>query len=364
MVSTELKDVFLSLVRLGIDHTAGAFPEEVDWKELQSLGERQGLAAVVLDGLDILVREGRLPREKDMDPKQKKQWIGQVLQNYEFRYEPYRRAIAELAEFYNSHGFKMMVLKGYACSLDWPKPEHRPSGDIDIWQFGQWREADASLASEKGVQIDSSHHHHTVFSWRGFTVENHYDFINVHHHRSHRALEKILKELGADDSFYAEVNGQRVYLPSANLHALFLMKHMMLHFSTGEINLKQLLDWAFFVEKHGHAVDWPQIEEMLERFGMKELYGIFNAICVEELGFDANHFNYLHFDPNLKDRVLNEILSPEFSGETPSSLFPRLVFKYHRWRANTWKHRLCYPDSMWSAFWSGVWSHLLKPKSI
>lgn len=195
-------------------------------------------------------------------------------------------------------------------------------------------------------------------------VENHYDFINVHHHRSHRAFEKLLKEMAANDSFYTEIDGQRVYLPSANLHALFLMKHMMLHFSTGEISLKQLLDWAFFVEKHGIAVDWPRIEKMLEQFGMKELYGIFNAICVEELGFDANHFNYLQFDSNLKDRVLNEILSPEFSGETPSSLFPRLTFKYHRWRANTWKHRLCYPDSLWSAFWSGVWSHLLKPRSI
>ncbi len=364
MVSDELRSSLLCLARLGIGHTADTLPKQVDWKELQSLAERQGLSAIVLDGLDILVRDGRLPREKDMDPKQKKQWIGQVLQNYEFRYEPYRRAIAELAGFYNSHGFKMMVLKGYACSLDWPKSDHRPSGDIDIWQFGQWREADAALAAEKGLKIDSSHHHHTVFSWRGFMVENHYDFINVHHHRSHRAFEKLLKEMAADDFFYSEIDGQRVYLPSPNLHALFLMKHMMLHFSTGEITLKQLLDWAFFVDKHGSAVDWPRIEKMLEQFGMKELYGIFNAICVEELGFDANHFNYLHFDPNLKDRVLNEILSPEFSGETPSSLFPRLAFKYRRWRANTWKHRLCYPDSMWSAFWSGVWGHLLKPRSI
>lgn len=98
------------------------------------------------------------------------EWIGETLQGYEYRYELYQRAIAELAEFYNSHGFKMMVLKGYACSLDWPKPEHRPCGDIDIWLFGQQREADAALVSWFKVQdpsfkIDSSHHHHTVFDW-------------------------------------------------------------------------------------------------------------------------------------------------------------------------------------------------------
>lgn len=67
----------------------------------------------------------------------------------------------------------MMVLKGYACSLDWPKPVHRPCGDIDIWQFGKQKDADAALEAEKPVQVvqkgqefkvDSSHHHHTVLS--------------------------------------------------------------------------------------------------------------------------------------------------------------------------------------------------------
>ena len=66
----------------------------------------------------------------------------------------------------------------------------------------------------------------------------------------------------------------------------------------------------------------------------------------------------------LKSRVLNDILSPEFQHETPKGFFRRICFKYHRWKANEWKHQLCYSDSMWSAFWSGVWSHLLKPSSI
>lgn len=73
----------------------------------------------------------------------------------------------------------MMILKGYACSLDWPKPEHRPCGNIDIWLFGKQKEADALLANKKGLEIDSSHHHHhTIFYWRDFMVENHYDFFD------------------------------------------------------------------------------------------------------------------------------------------------------------------------------------------
>lgn len=368
MVSKELKDAFLRLVRLGIGHTADALPDQVYWVELQALAERQGLSAVVLDGLDCLVRDGGLPRERDMQPMQKKMWIGQVLQNYEYRYELYRRAIAEMSAFYNARGFKMMVLKGFACALDWPKPEHRPTGDIDIWQFGRYSEADAALSSEKGISVDSSHHHHTVFYWRDFMVENHYDFINVHHHRSNAEYERILKKLGTDDSHSVELYGEKVYLPSPNLHALFLLKHTMLHFASGEISMRQVLDWGFFVEKHGSEVDWQYVMEVLERFGMRELYEVFNAICVEDLGFAGSMFQVpgptSEVDKALKERVLNEILSPEFVGETPSALIPRIAFKYRRWKANGWKHRLCYRESMWGAFWSGVWNHLLKPSSL
>lgn len=364
MLSSSLKNSFLFFVRLGIGHTASGLPGQLDWSGVHALADAQGLSAVVLEGTDRFFRSGHLSPEFDMDRTLKKQWIGQVIENYEYRYERYRRALAELAGFYNAHGFKMMVLKGYACSLDWPKPVHRPSGDIDIWQFGKQKEADAALVFEKGISLDSSHHHHTVFWWRGYMVENHYDFINVHHHRSNVAYEKLLKELGKDDSCQVDLCGEKVYLPSPDLHALFLLRHTMLHFASEEITLRHVLDWGFFVKAHGADIDWPMVQDVMERFGMKPMFGILNCICVEDLGFEKDLFPGTHCDLLLKERVLNETLSPEFTGAAPSSLIPRLAFKYRRWRANAWKHRLCYKESLWSAFWSGAWNHFLKPSSI
>ena len=367
MTSSRTFETLLTLTRLGVGNTGGELPDSIEWKELKALAEQHGLSAVVLDGIERLPENQRPPQLFLLE------WIGEVLQEYEYRYNQYRKAIAELAGFYNSHGYKMMVLKGYACSIDWPKPEHRPCGDIDIWQFGKQKEVDALLEAEKPVQVvqdgqkfkvDRSHHHHTVFHWRDFMVENHYDFINVHHHKSHIELETILKELGQDECQYVELYGEKVYLPSANLHALFLLKHLTLHFSTGEINLRQLLDWAFFVNAHVNDVDWERIESVIEMFGMKEIYGIFNAICVEELGFALEVFNYVQFKPFLKQRVVEDIILTTPSDEVPINVVRRVFHKYHRWKANEWKHQLCYSDSMWSAFWSGVWNHLLKPSSI
>lgn len=361
-MSTNIHESFLQLVRLGIGTSKDvSIPIEVDWIGLKTLADRQGLSAVVLDGIDKLNTNSTSQLSLEL----KLEWIGEVIRNYEQRYAAYEKAIGALAGFYNRHGYKMMVLKGYACSLSWPKPEHRPCGDIDIWQFGQWKEADKCLAENKRkIKIDSNHHHHTVFKWQGFSVENHYDFVNVHHSKSNAKLERVFKELGADDSYSIEVNGERVYLPSPNLHALFLLRHMMIEFAASSASLRQLADWAFYAKMHKEEIDWTWLDDILERYGMKRLYDVFNSICIGDLGFDVNIFPKVQFDTSIKDKVLNEILSPAIPNEKPKNVFARMVWKWHRWKANEWKHQLVYKESMWSSFWSGVWNHLLKPSSI
>lgn len=352
-----VKEAFIQLVRLGIGHS-GVDVDNIDWVSIKVHAEKQGLSAVVLDGIEKLPEQQRPPKVFLLE------WIGETIQDYEYRYEQYLRAIAELAKFYNSHGYKMMVLKGYACSLDWPKPEHRPCGDIDIWLFGKQKEADDVLSKEKGIEVDGGRHHHTTFYWRDFLVENHYDFVNVHARRSSAELENVFKELGKDDSHYVELNGEKIYLPTPNLHALFLVRHALNHFASIGISLRQVLDWAFFAQKHAIEIDWKWLNEVLDQYHMKDFYNCLNAICVEDLGFDAAIFHGVQFFPSLKGKILEDIINPAFPAEEINKLLPRLVYKYRRWKGNRWKHELCYNESLLPVFWSGIWSHLLKPASI
>lgn len=45
----------------------------------------------------------------------------------------------------------MVLLKGYCLSLNYPKPNHRPCGDIDIYLCGDGDKADDLLLSERGI---------------------------------------------------------------------------------------------------------------------------------------------------------------------------------------------------------------------
>jgi len=369
-------EIFLSLLRIGIGHQTSLDPKAaIDWKTIEALAKQQGLLGIVLDGVEICHTD--ITDNTDTLPlAMKLTWIGEVVQNYEQVYAQYTKAIADLAVFYNAHGFRMMVLKGYACAMNWPRPEHRPCGDVDIYLFGIYKEADEALTRELGIKIDHSHQHHTVFEWQGFTVENHYDFVNVVVHRSSRELEKIFKSL-AETAETAEIqntngtNHTNICLPSANLHALFLIRHMVSHFAAVGISLRQVLDWGFFVEKQGKDVDWEWLEKTLEEYHMKEFFDCINAICMEDLGFaNTNFTNYTNGSlrskslENLKERILNDTLSPEFDGMQPKGLIHRVPFKYRRWKANAWKRELCYAESETSSFWGGVWNHLLKPAGI
>ena len=364
-----MKEAFLALVRLGIGNAATVtLPDHIDWDEVEVLAEKQGVLGVVYDGA---FRHTEITENTEIFPLTVKlRWMGKVMQGYEQRFVLYRKAVSDLAAWYHAHGYQMMLLKGLACGCDWPKQEHRPYGDIDIWLFGRQSEADALMVQEfkvQGFKVDKSHHHHTVFNWQGFTVENHYDFVNVHHQKSNVELEKIFKELGGDDSHSVEISGVKVYLPSPNLHALFLIKHLASHFAADKITIRHLLDWAFFVEKHGEGVDWDWLLVELERFGMLRLFDVVNTICVENLGFRNGcwkTFDGYGVDVDLKQRVLNDIISPEFSEKTPEHIWKRIPFRFRRWKANEWKHELCYNESMSSSFWSGVKNHLLKPASI
>lgn len=358
------KDTFLSLVRLGIGHEAEV-PETVNWTAVKELATVQGVGAIVFDAVRSLEDRGLLTDGRRMGVAFHKHWAQSVKEMYEGLYEDYRTRIGQLAYFYNTSGFKLMVLKGYGLSLCYPIPSHRPVGDIDIWAFGRYKEADAAINRELGLSIDDSHHHHTVFYFMDYMVENHYDWVNVHTHKSNIEMEKIFKELAMDDSYSVVIDDEKVYLPSPNLHALFLLRHSMSHFASTSMVIRQLLDWGFYAQAHVSEIDWKWLQDTLERFHMREFFMYLNNILVKDFGFSPDIFPPIVLqDPAMSDRILGDMLFPEFQGKTPRKLLPRIWFKYRRWRANKWKHHLCYAESMFGTFLTSARAHLMKPSSI
>lgn len=222
--------------------------------------------------------------------------------------------------------------------------------------FGEHEKADRLIKEELGIKIDKSHHHHTVFYYYGICVENHYDFLNIHARKSNKRIEKRLKEIC--HSGYSEES--EILFPSVEFNALYLLRHCAAHFASVKMNIRQVLDWGFFMEKHHCNINFEEYLHFMKGEGMFRFYNLLGLFCVRSLGFNASIFHRLN-DDALYDRFAEEILSPEFCEHEDGTLLRSLWVKPRRWWHNRWKNRLCYPDSAWSEFTYGLWAKIIKP---
>lgn len=327
------------------------------WREIYRLSLRQGVLALAWDGIKLLPEAVRPPQDLRL------QWAVNV-DRIEKVYRRQKAAIASLAGFYREHGIPMMLLKGHGLSLFYPVPEHRPCGDIDIWLYGRQPEADKLVAGKWGIPVDVHKEHHTTFDVDGIMVENHYDFVNTLTHASNARIERLLKRCAAEPGEEVSIGGAGVFLPPAQFNALFLLRHAAMHFAAVDIGLRHVVDWYVFVARYHDRIDWPALNAAARDAGMMPFVNSLNAICIDYLGLDAGFFPRFAHDAELEERVLNDILTPEFSVEQPSGLLPVVWFKTRRWWANRWKHRMVYDEGLAGAFVRSVWAHLKRPQSI
>lgn len=364
----DIDNIILKLLSYAVSKETISLDNSLAWKSLYETSMRQGVMGIVVDSLQTYMRENPaykpFAHETMLEKQKRLRGIGKMV-TIEKMYAIHEKAIVNLARLYAQKNIRMMVLKGYGLSLDWPVPNHRIVGDLDIYNFGKWKEGDAWVAKACGTSVDDSHEHHTIFCFRNFLVENHYDFINTKAHRDAPQIEARLKKLAEKNFKKIEVQESFIYLPSADFNALFLMRHMGQHFAAEYLNLRQVLDWGFFVRAHHKEVDWYASIDFLKEIGLYKFFNQINAICVDYLGFSESCFPLIERNKELEERILMDILHPEFAKKKPISGFiPILTFKIKRWWHNRWKHPLIYKESLLPMFLTLLWSHLKRYKTI
>lgn len=329
--------------------------EPSQWLELVKLAQQHNVMPLVCDGLAGL--------RKELPAKVFARVAGLTIVA-EDKYEARVNVIKTIASLMAENKIPLMVIKGYGVSLYYPQPNHRSFSDIDTYHFGQLEAADKVLKERLGVDIDVDVHHHTTCVYKGVLIENHYDFINVTQHRSCARYEKILKAEAAKETRLHRIDEQEIMLPSAMFNALFLMRHMALHYAAERVSVRHLCDWKQFVEAEGKNVDWERVNKVYAEYNMKRFADAITALCIDHLGMKRDVVPGVGRDAKLENRILNDILYAEFSEEKPEGFLRIVWWKTRRFFANRWKHKLVYNESWLWTFFQSSWAHLIKPKTI
>ena len=336
------------------------------------------IQALIYDELQRCMEMGESSFDLQLSKAQKFE-LALATERVEQKYSRQKQVIQKLATFFAEYDIKLMILKGYGLSLNYPVPNHRSCSDVDIWLFEEITNADGSISKRSaqqkadvllreklGISIDEDKHHHTVFYIDGVMVENHYDFLNIHAHPSNRIIEARLQQFAQQPMEQISINGAIAYLPSADFHALFLLRHTASHFAAERIVIRHLLDWRYFIEKYSEQIDWISLQAFAKQMNMHRFLNCLNAICIEKLGLPSSCVPKFERNSQFEERVWNEILKPEFSKVQPrnAGYIKSWSYMFRRWWANRWKHRIVYREGLVETFFVQLWSHLLKPKSL
>lgn len=328
----------------------------LDWLSIYSIALRQGITAILLDAISKLPNEARPSKSTLL------QWIGQATM-MERMYAKHREKIASLAEFCRQHDIKMLLLKGYGCSLCYTKPEHRPTGDIDVFLFGKKDEADILVEKQLGIKVHREYHKHSTFNYSGVEVENHAKFIDDVSHKSNIRFESILMAvLDKEECLKSPIDN--VLLPSPTFNALFLLRHTGEHFASNEITLRHVLDVGTLFQRYHSKIDWALVFKVYKEERMLRFFNAIATICVEYLGIEAacfasddNQYSYKS-DTTLADRILSDIFEKKdvlpmtTAGiDTIGKKLKYAIDKSHRWWHNRWKYQLVYNENLAESFW-------------
>ncbi len=338
-----------------VSHAVGfskPLPDEIyetDWDMLIRTAVRNGVAPLAFTGY---VKSGLNDDHncklngKDLR-RLKLTWMGlEIPQRKNYRHQ--LKVLQKITTFYENHGIKVHVIKGYPLSLCYPDPELRTSSDIDIYCGKDYKRSN-ELMEQKGVKVDYSEHKHSTFSINGIAIENHHSFLNVHAHPSSRLVEQWIED----------------NLDSHTAMLLYLIRHSAENFTASQATLRQVLDCGLYAQRYQDFIDCGILMESAEEAGMIGYMDTVTFICTEYLGFSDSLFPPLNTERETLIRAAADIIEPEFNEEHPSSISAEIRYKLRRWNKNRWKHDMVYAnESLIGSFISQMWSHLLKPSTI
>lgn len=241
----QTKDALYALIRIAlIGEKPTTFPETVDWNKLYKYAMMQGVAAIAMDGLQTLVKNGFSPI--GLDARIKLRWFGLKL-SIEKRHAKQLQSSMELASIWRKSGIRTLVLKGFAFAQYYPKPKQRLASDMDCYLCGKYEEGNQDV-ERFGIKVTREDYRHSTFIFKDVFVENHKICTTVRGKRQRKCFEAYLRSLLEKEPTVC-IDGSYLEKPCDRFNALYFLQHCHRHFLREGITLRYICDWAMILQR-------------------------------------------------------------------------------------------------------------------
>ena len=276
---------FFALLRSGLWNEVperAPFDGGVDWEALYRLSFAQTVGPLVTDGVNRLPKE-YLPAEPEhLDP-----FLGDMMATAQ-RNRVLDSFIPKV--FHALRGIPVVLVKGQSLAQDYPDPERRQPGDIDLLL------PPSSYAAAKDILLPKATHVskedlqtlHQGMHFYSVEVELHGSISTLMSRKLDRQLAALLKEQFDGRSLpTVTIGGAEIPVPEANFNAVYIFVHFLQHYWSGGVGLRQFVDWTTFVSVHKRDIHPVILEQRLEELGLLNLWKVFTGFAQEYLGCPA-----------------------------------------------------------------------------
>jgi hypothetical protein len=273
---------FFALLRSGLWNEVperAPFVGGTDWEALHHLASRQTVTPLVTDGINRLPKE-LLPAEPErLDP-----FLGDLMATANRN----RVLDAFIPKLFDAlEGIPVVLVKGQALAQDYPDPERRQPGDIDLLLLPSSYETAKDILLPKATTVldEEKEIWHQGMRFRSVEVEIHGSISTLMSRKLDRKLAALLEEQFDGRPFPAvSIGGAEIPVPDADFNAVYIFVHFLQHYWSGGVGLRQLVDWMTFVSVHKRDIHPVVLEVRLRDLGLLRLWKVFTGFAQEYLG--------------------------------------------------------------------------------
>lgn len=272
---TENFKTLLKLFGMGVRGDKLPAGENIDVKAVMQLAENQGVKQIVYSALS---------ENYDVSAYELSA-ISTIAQN--IRKISFIHSIVQKLE---SAGIECCYLKGVTVSRFYAEPDARISGDTDIYVDKKDVKKVRQILAENGFELesftDTMYHfeaHHPI----GGLLEVHYSFCRD------KVKDLIFEDrLTFDEEHISlDIGGMQVKSLSVNDSLNYLTAHMVKHFITDGIALRQIMDLLLYMEHYEKELDMEAYRALWKELGFLEFIDTLCGIGVKYWRFSLKNYS-------------------------------------------------------------------------
>lgn len=275
------QQAFLALVRAGLweKEVRLSVYSPIDFNVVYQLAQEQTVIGIVAAGIEHVV-DVKVPKEDVLAI------AGETIQ-IEQRNNAMNDFVGELIGKMRNAGIYAILVKGQGIAQCYERPSWRSCGDVDLLLSSENYDKAVTYLRTAATSVGENkprikHMALTIDAWE---VELHGTLHSQLWRRLDKAVDASQNAVFFDGKVRSWMNGgTQIFLPKADEDIIFIFSHILQHFFSEGIGLRQVCDWCRLLWTYKDSLDKDLLYYRIKKAGAVSEWKAFASFAVKYLG--------------------------------------------------------------------------------